>query len=162
MDKEIIQQLIDRYISVSFQVQKKAASLIKEQIEDDLTNDQLYILRYIHQLGECTSSVLAEAFDVNKSAITAIINRMVDRGLIQRTRDKNDRRVVYLALTNEGIEIHRKTEEKVHHLVASLITKFDEEEITSFIETYEKLDLILDNKKKEEVGEGTYESNFKK
>lgn len=96
---------------------------------------------------------MAEAFDVNKSAITAIINRMVDRGFIQRTRDENDRRVVYLTLTKKGIEIHHKTIEKVHHLVASIITRFEEDEITNFIETYEKLDLILDNKKKEEMGE---------
>ena len=102
MDKKIIQELIDRYVSVSFEVHKKAESLIKGQIGDDLTNDQHYILRYIQQSNDCTSSELADAFEVNKSAITAIINRLVDRGIIQRTRDENDRRVVYLTLSEKG------------------------------------------------------------
>jgi DNA-binding MarR family transcriptional regulator len=148
-----IQDLIDRYISVSFQVEKKAGSLIRAQIGDELTTDQLYILRYIHKTGECNSSELAEAFDVNKSAITAIINRLADRGFIQRTRDENDRRVIYLTLTTEGKELHQKTDEKVHHLVESFITQFEESEIELFIKTYEKLAIILENMSKEEMGE---------
>jgi DNA-binding MarR family transcriptional regulator len=153
MDKNIIQELIDRYVSVSFQVHKKAEYLIKGQIGDDLTNDQHYILRYIHQSKECTSTELADAFEVNKSAITAIINRMADRGLIQRTRDENDRRVVYLTLTKEGSTLYENCQEKVQQLVESIITQFDETEITNFINTYEKLAQILINKKKEELGE---------
>jgi DNA-binding MarR family transcriptional regulator len=153
MDKKIIQELIDRYVSVSFEVNKKAESLIKSQIEEDITIDQHYIIRYIQNSNECTSSELAEAFDVNKSAITAIINRLAERGLIERTRDENDRRVVYLTLSKKGKEMSRKTQEKVHLLVESLITQFEEKEITNFINTYEKLALILTNMKKEEVGE---------
>ncbi|WP_066401094.1 MarR family winged helix-turn-helix transcriptional regulator [Neobacillus mesonae] len=149
----MIQELINRYISISFQVHKKAESLIKCQIGNDLTNDQHYILRYIHQAGSCTSTELAEVFEVNKSAITAIINRMADRNLIERTRDENDRRVVYLTLTEEGIELYQKAQEKIRLLVESIITQFEEPEITAFINTYDKLAEILNNKKKEELGE---------
>ncbi|GHH96760.1 MarR family winged helix-turn-helix transcriptional regulator [Neobacillus kokaensis] len=153
MDNNMIQELIDRYISISFQVHKKAESLIKYQLGNDLTNDQHYILRYIHLAGSCTSTELAEVFEVNKSAITAIINRMTDRGLIERTRDENDRRVVYLTLTEQGIELYQKAQEKIHLLVESIITQFEEPEITAFINTYEKLAEVLNNKKKEELGE---------
>ncbi|MFB3161813.1 MarR family transcriptional regulator [Neobacillus sp. 179-J 1A1 HS] len=153
MDKKVIQELIDRYVSVSFEVNKKAEALIKNQIEEDLTIDQHYIIGYIQKSEECTSTELAEAFEVNKSAITAIINRLADRGLIERTRDENDRRVVYLTLSEKGKELIQKTQEKVHLLVESFITRFDEAEITNFINTYEKLALILTNMKKEEVGE---------
>lgn len=153
MDNNTIQDLIDRYVNISFQVHKKAEALIKNQLGNELTNDQHYILRYIHQIGECTSTELAEVFQVNKSAITAIINRMTDRGLIQRTRDEKDRRVVYLTLTKEGVELFQSAQEKVHQLVESIITQFDENEITAFINTYEKLAQILDNKKQDELGE---------
>jgi DNA-binding MarR family transcriptional regulator len=153
MNENIIQELIDRYVNVSFQVHKKAESLIKAELGNDLTNDQHYVLSHIHKTGGCTSTELSDAFDVNKSAITAIINRMADRGLIKRTRDENDRRVVYLTLTDTGEELFQNCQEKVHQLVESIITQFDETEITNFITTYEKLAQILDNKKKEELGE---------
>ncbi|MFS0636540.1 MarR family transcriptional regulator [Mesobacillus foraminis] len=145
MREKHIAELVDRYISVSFSVTKKAEALIKEQIgnDGDLTNDQHYTLRYMHRAGSCTSSELAEVFEVKKSAITAIINRMWEKGLIQRTRDENDRRVVYLTLTDKGKELYLKTEERITRLVESFITSFDQEEIEQFIKTYEKLNEIL-------------------
>ncbi|MBT2759630.1 MarR family transcriptional regulator [Mesobacillus foraminis] len=145
MKEKHIAELVDRYISVSFSVTKKAEALIKEQIgnDGDLTNDQHYTLRYMHRAGSCTSSELAEVFEVKKSAITAIINRMWEKGLIQRTRDENDRRVVYLTLTDKGKELYLKTEERITRLVESFITSFDQEEIEQFIKTYEKLNEIL-------------------
>lgn len=150
MEDYVIQELINRYVAVSFTVNKKAESLLKEQISNDLTNDQHYLLRYIHGARKCTSSELAEVFDVNKSAITAIINRMAERNLIDRTRDEDDRRVVYLTLTSEGNQLFEKTEDKVRCLVQSIITKFEEKEIQDFIKTYEKLADILKNIKKEQ------------
>jgi DNA-binding MarR family transcriptional regulator len=143
MSDDKIKQLVDRYINVSFSVTKKAESLIIEQIGSDLTHDQHYILRYINRVGSCTSTELAEAFEVKKSAITAIITRLWEKGFIQRTRDENDRRVVYLTLTDKGNEFFKKTEERIHHLVEEFITQFEESEIEQFIETYEKLNKVL-------------------
>jgi DNA-binding MarR family transcriptional regulator len=143
MKQSSIKKLINRYVAVSFTVNKKAESLIKAQIGDELTNDQHYILRYVYRSGGCTSTELASAFEVNKSAITAIINRMVERELIKRTRDELDRRVVYLTLTDAGKKLFEKTEEKVLALVESIITRFDEKEIQNFLQTYEKLAEIL-------------------
>jgi DNA-binding MarR family transcriptional regulator len=142
-----IKELVNRFISVQFSVTKKAESFIKEEISSDLTNDQHYTLRYIHNIGSCTSSDLADEFEVNKSAITAIINRLFERGLIQRTRDEKDRRVVYLALTPKGKELFLKTEERIANLVESFISSFEQEEIQQFINTYEKLNQILIVKK---------------
>ncbi|OIK10477.1 MarR family transcriptional regulator [Bacillus sp. MUM 13] len=143
MHNDEVQGLIDRYLRVSFYVTKIGESLIKEQICSDLTNEQYYTLRFIQQAPQCKSTDLAEAFYVNKSAISAIITRLTDKGLIQRKRDENDRRVVYLTLTKEGEALFSAKEQKIHKLVESFITKFNNEEIEAFIHTYEKLSRIL-------------------
>ncbi|WP_078548877.1 MarR family winged helix-turn-helix transcriptional regulator [Litchfieldia alkalitelluris] len=144
MDSEKIQELVDRYIKVSHYVMKRGESLIRNQISEDLTNDQHATLRYIKKTNNCTSSELADVFDVKKSAITAIINRLTDKELIIRTRDESDRRVVYLTLTNLGEELFQKSEQKINHLVGHFITQFNQDEIEQFINTYEKLATILE------------------
>jgi DNA-binding MarR family transcriptional regulator len=48
-----------------------------------------------------------------------------------------------LTLTERGNEWITETEEKIHKLVESFITKFSEKEIETFIQTYEKLACIL-------------------
>lgn len=148
MKKKDITELIERYMRVSFLIHKTGESLVKGEICEDLTNDQYYMLRYIEQRESCTSTALAEAFNVNKSAITAIITRLDEKKLIKRSRDEGDRRVVYIALTEEGSRLFKKTEKKIHDLVEKMISGFEEEEIRAFIRTYEKLsDIMADMKK---------------
>ena len=52
---------------------------------------------------------LAEELDVSQASATGIVDRMERRGLVERTRDDADRRVVRVALTDAG-----------HRLVATL------------------------------------------
>ncbi|WP_010676504.1 MarR family winged helix-turn-helix transcriptional regulator [Bacillus timonensis] len=153
MEKTNIKELVDQYLDVSFSVNTIAESLVKEQIGSDLTNEQHYTLRYINKVGSCTSTELAEVFEVKKSAITAIINRLFERGFIQRTRDENDRRLVYLTLSDEGKALFSKTEERVCKLVESIIGEFSEVEIVQFLTTYEKLNGILKQLKNNKVVE---------
>lgn len=149
----MLKELVDKYITLSFSVMKNGETLIRGEIGSDLTTDQHYVLRYINGVQSCTATELAEVFDVKKSAITAIINRMWVKGLIKRTRDLKDRRVVYLTLTEQGLELFHKTEEKIQNLVKSLINKFDYDEIQQFIETYEKLNSVLEDYKNKRLGE---------
>ncbi|MBM7660091.1 DNA-binding MarR family transcriptional regulator [Bacillus mesophilus] len=153
MEKSNIQELINKYIDYSFSVTKKAENLIRKEIGDDITTEQHYTLRYINSVGVCTSTELAEVFDVKKSAITGAINRLVERGLIDRKRDEGDRRVIYLSLTPKGMEVYEKAQQKIHSLVGEIITKFDNEEIDRFMKTYEKLNQVLVDLKDLKQGE---------
>lgn len=140
--------LINRYERVQFAVHKKSQLLVKDLIKQEagveLTADQHSVLRYINREKRCTSSQLSDIFLVNKSAITAIINRLVTRRFIKRERDELDRRVVYLTLTEEGFRLFSQCEKKAHEFVGSMIKQFEEEEIGRFLTTYEKLNTILE------------------
>lgn len=138
-----IHELVDRYIELTHEVWKRGEALTKEEIGEEVTNDQHYLLRYIYSRQRCTTTELAEAFSVQKSAITAIMNRLVEKNMIERVQDKNDRRVLYLTLTKEGRTLFEKTEARVFNLVESIIQQFGQEEIETFIRTYEKLANVL-------------------
>ena len=133
MENLSIHEIVERYIQLTHEVWKRGEALIRDEIGEVLTNDQHYFLRYIYRQKRCTPTELAAAFSVQKSAITAIINRLVEKKLIKRTQDVDDRRVIYLTLTDA----------KIFKLVESIITKFDQQEIESFLKMYGKLAEIL-------------------
>jgi len=142
-----IKDVVDRYVDINFSVNRKLDNLIRMEIGDFLTCEQHYTMRHINQVRVCTSSELATVFGVNKSAITSIINRLFEKEWIERTRDEKDRRVIYLSLTDKGYNVFTKMEERIHRLVDSLINKFDDQEITSFLATFEKLDRLIEENK---------------
>lgn len=149
MDKCSLKRWYERYMDAAFMVTKRTNAEIMEAVHGDMTSDQYQILRFIDQKGQCTSSELAEVFVVGKSSITAMITRLVDRNILARTRDKQDRRLVYLSLTEHGKSVFSKAELKVQELVLSYLDHFDEKEVESFIATFEKLAHL--------VGEGSRE-----
>lgn len=139
MDVGKWQTIFGRYEAASFTVNKRFGSLVKEKIQEVLTNEQQMTLSYIKRFDSCTTTELAEAFCVNKSAITAIVTRLTEKGYIRRNRDQKDRRIVYLELTEEGEKVFQWADEKVFEVVSPYLKVFSEEEIETFLNLFEKL-----------------------
>ncbi len=86
------------------------------------------VLAILELDGALTMRGLAEAMDVSQASTTGIVDRMEQRGLVERQRDDQDRRVVRVALTEEGRRlIAGMTAERRDHLAAMLDTLTDEE-----------------------------------
>ena len=63
---------------------------------------------------EWTTTQLAKALPVTLSRVSRVVTKMVGMGLMRRRRRRSDRRVVMLALTEEGkalaLELHRSVQ----------------------------------------------------
>ncbi|OKP96908.1 MarR family transcriptional regulator [Paenibacillus sp. P46E] len=124
-------------------VTRQINAQIRDSMAEGLTNDQFLIMRLIQSQDLCTSTYLAEAVAVGKSSITAIINRLVEAGFIDRTRDENDRRQVYLSLTNKGRETYSTAEKQVQKVISPYFSHFEERDIEKFITMFEKLAFLM-------------------
>jgi DNA-binding MarR family transcriptional regulator len=84
---------------------------IKQHIADladqfDLSLSQLDALKNLG--APCSQRELAQCLHFDASNVTDIVDRLEERGLVQRTIDPNDRRVRRLVLTPEGEEVRAK------------------------------------------------------
>ena len=78
------------------------------------------------RLNELRDSVL-----LSQPALSRLIDRLVDRGLVSRTPDPDDRRAVALELTEAGREVQR-TAGRIHAVdVSRAMDTFDDDELTS-------------------------------
>lgn len=136
-------QWIDRYLDVYQLVTRRISAEMREHLGEDLTNDQFQVVRLINSMPQCTSSQLAETLAVGKSSITAIVNRLVDAGILYRTRDEADRRQVYLALTDYGTSIFESAQEQVRNIISPYLKHFEEKDIEMFISMFEKLGQLM-------------------
>ena len=70
-----------------------------------------------------TPSMLAALLLQETHSVSGLLNRLEDRDLITRTRDRQDRRVVWVGLTGEG----RKVAEEAISIVVGMSQEFDSE-----------------------------------
>ena len=67
-------------------------------------------------------------FQVQGSTATGLINQMVERGLVERDSNPDDRRLVELLLTPRGQEVYAKALEIQQGEIASALGSLDADE----------------------------------
>ncbi|MCF8478611.1 MAG: MarR family transcriptional regulator [Pseudolabrys sp.] len=70
--------------------------------ETGLTAPQLAILQAIADLGEVTTGRISADVSLSQATVTVILDRLVERGLVERYRSPDDRRIVHSRLTQAG------------------------------------------------------------
>jgi DNA-binding MarR family transcriptional regulator len=76
--------------------------LWRNAAELELTYAQAQVLFYIAQHPGCYMGQVAKTFNVTLSAITQIVDRLVQKRFLTRVSNPTDRRVSILELTTEG------------------------------------------------------------
>ncbi|TNE53189.1 MAG: MarR family transcriptional regulator [Bacteroidetes bacterium] len=75
----------------------------------DLTMQQFNILRILRGAGEALNIHTVKERMVEKSPnTTRLMDKLIDKGLIERVRCEKDRRVVYVNITQKGLDILAK------------------------------------------------------
>ena len=70
--------------------------------EAELTTSQLLVLQHVSQRGRALPSEVARAVTLKQATVTVVVNKLEDAGLVTRKRDTDDRRRVWIELTNAG------------------------------------------------------------
>lgn len=107
-----------------------------------LTPGQVFMLHFIQKEKQCNVSKLAEKVEVNPSAVTVMLDRLENHGFVVRVRDKIDRRVVIVQLTEAGSEALNRVLNVRQQIMKHCLTQIESHELDSFVQTFEKLATI--------------------
>jgi len=73
-----------------------------------ITGPQLWALKTLFQNESLSLTDLSERMYLHPSTITGVIDRLEKKGYVKRNRDKVDRRVIYVQLTDEGKRLAKR------------------------------------------------------
>ena len=118
-------------------IEQKA--IITEEFQD-ITNNDMHIIEAIGMNEPKNMSTIAREIPVTVGTLTIAMNSLVKKGYVLRERGKEDRRVVYISLTERGRAAY------VHHarfhkaMIDSISDEMTSEEMELLIKTLTKLD----------------------
>ena len=96
-----------------------------------LSMAQLNILYTLKRCGEMPMSRLAEMLNVSLSNATGLIDRIEERGLVERTRVPEDRRIVLIRVTPAGEQMLRELDVLSDDLLRSVLGRLTRTELTA-------------------------------
>ncbi len=104
----------------------------------DVTIPQVMCLDELHENGALTVTALANAIHLSPSTTVGIIDRLEKKKLVLRTRDKVDRRSVFVEITEKGREFITTTphmqQNGIHDNIRSL-SEHEQVQIANALDT---------------------------
>lgn len=137
-EHDYMQAWVNLVFTSTFLLQKLSDEMERE-FEISLV-DQEFLGQVGKAGGEIRMVDLAHNTWVSKAAVTKIVDRLEERGLLKRAPSEHDRRTVHIELTRQGKALLRKTWTKIEAFVAeNFADRLNEGEITDLRQTLEKL-----------------------
>lgn len=119
---DTISEIIDNLRRV-FQVVNEQSK--KAEHHTGLTGPQLWAIKTIAQGAPIMVSEIAARMHLHPATVVGILDRLEIRGLVQRVRSKEDRRVVRVELTASGLDLVRKSPEVAQGLLVVGLEKLN-------------------------------------
>lgn len=109
------------------------AGAFRQWLRVSLSLVHLHVLTVLEADGPLPMGKLAEALDVSVASATGIVDRMEQRGLVERRRQPDDRRVVLVHPTEAGSSVFRDIAMQRRKHLAKLLDRMANAELESFL-----------------------------
>ncbi len=133
------EERLNRIIALMFTTSR----LIRERVCATATTGkkfsfvQMHALRFVNEHTDLPMKYLAEYLSITPATTTSLIQFLVGAGLVDRTFDKTDRRVIYLFVTKKGknvLETHMHESAVTMRDVLSTLDSSEQEHLIHILE----------------------------
>jgi DNA-binding MarR family transcriptional regulator len=112
--------------------------------QSDLTASQLLVLQQVAQSGGALPSVIARLIGLKQATVTVLVNKLEKGGLVTRRRDTEDRRRVWVELTEAGQAALRASPDLLQDRFERSFNALEDWEQTMIISALERVANLLD------------------
>jgi DNA-binding MarR family transcriptional regulator len=112
--------------------------------ETDLTASQLLVMQHVAREGKALPSAIARAIDLKQATVTVLVNQLEEAGLVTRRRDTEDRRRVWVEMTDAGRTRLQQSPDLLQTRFKQAFENLDEWEQAMIIATLERVASMLD------------------
>ena len=143
MDEEKLNQIVDDLYLFFPLFRKKLFKPNKMLKEKKIPRSHYHILKVLKKKGELSISEISRMIHISKSNMTSLIDKLVVEGLVERLRDENDRRVINIAITEEGLHILDDWKKQSNNEIKMNLSSLSEEDLQKFYDSVENIKIIL-------------------
>lgn len=124
-------------------------ALLEELKDTGLTIGQPKILDYLKEHDGSSQKEIAKACFLEAGSLTTILNKMEEKGLIERRTLNGNRRSFHIFMTDDGKKKQQLVDKVFQKIEKRALADISEDEFEQFISVYRKIYSNLQNKTNE-------------
>jgi DNA-binding MarR family transcriptional regulator len=119
--------------------------------EMSLTGPQGMLMGTLAHYGEMKISDLSEKLGLSNSTVSGIIDRLEKQGLVERIRSKEDRRVVYVNVTEEFKRNAQEHFKEIERRFEEMLSEASTEELDKILDGLDTLEEVICRQKEKNI-----------
>jgi DNA-binding MarR family transcriptional regulator len=135
--------LVDRFLALQPHLRHRFTPALPDELRDvigPVTFHQMEALRTVARRGSITMGELADCLDAaSMSTATQMADRLVRLGLVDRSGDPDDRRLVRIALSAKGRSLHDEMEAGWRRGTGEALACLSDEECATLVHLLERV-----------------------
>lgn len=116
-----------------------ARGVDREAAAHNLSPTEFATIRLFLTDLEWTASELSQMLSIDASAMSRVVSKLVDRGMLRRRRSRKNRRLVHLKLTEEGVALGLELHKKAHSYEERFTEGISVEDLAICLDTIRKI-----------------------
>jgi len=135
-----------REIILSIRRLMQARELYKKELNRtyQVSASQLNCILAVYENGPLPPSQIAKHMMVESSTVTGVVDRLEQKGLVRRTRNSPDRRVVNIELTKGGTRLAENAPPPIQQKIIDGLGKLSEKQVNQIVKALQMLTNMLD------------------
>lgn len=115
---------------------KEINSKINYKVAEELKNigltvPQITAIKFIAHRKKVTVSELSEEMNITKATVSGILNRLENMNIIKRIRSKEDKRIVYVVFSDEGLSLAKDIKHIMNNCFENIFSNVSKEDLIS-------------------------------
>ena len=106
---------------------------------EDITNNDMHVIDAIGIDRPKNMSSIARELSVTVGTLTISVNSLVKKGYVVRNRSSEDRRVVFISLSEKGVKAYYHHKKFHEQMIDSVVKELTEEELEALVKALTKL-----------------------
>ena len=115
-----INNILVNLINEIWELEEKA--IITEEFKD-LTNNDMHVIEAIGLGDGNNMSSIAKKLNITVGSLTTAMNSLVNKKYVERRRSEEDRRVVFVKLTDRGVKAYRHHEDYHRQMTRAILDR---------------------------------------
>ncbi len=143
---EILNEVLVRLFRDIMDIEEKA--IITPEFKD-LTNNDMHVIDAIGTGVPKNMTSIARELSVTVGTLTIAMNSLVKKGYVVRERGQEDRRIVYISLSEKGRKAFDHHAEFHREMIEGIRKTLDEEEMQALVRALSKLEVWFREKEQD-------------
>ena len=110
----------------------------------NLSQGEMFLLSILVEHRELPLGELVERSMMSKQQVNRLLNSLEKKGLIERTRPAENRRIVLLKPTDEAIRLAKAAQSEIESALTEIFDALDERALDEYLSAIETINRILE------------------